>query len=190
MFKLIKIYIILFSLLLPCISIADKNNVIIPKIGAYKLKYPAQNSSRVFDTASSNEYAIEYEWRLSHGMTIGGEFISFSNTYTQIGQSHNVDTEVYFFNFKKYFNVTERFKPFIGVGGGYARVETTETIFNEFSGLATQLLFGLAYNFEWIGLYAEYKFLESKTESDSEFFVRDNIKISGDGIFIGVSAIF
>ena len=132
---------------------------------------------------------IEFEYYFAPGLSVGGEYFRFRNSFvatngvnTTFGD-HSVDTLL--FNFKKYFEPTPMFRPFVGAGLGVA----TDSLNGDWEGgglsYAYQLVAGAELRWKYIGLYLEYKRLS--VSSDSDVTVGD---VSGSGVLTGLKVAF
>ena len=166
----------------------QRKHIIIPKIGFYEMdnEYTAGYQ---FDTSSDSVYGFEYERRFSNGLTIGAEYLHFKNTIKNVSYNNELDVDIFLFNAKYYFNYDSGvgFLPFIGLGHGYA----IGTDAND--GQAYQIMGGLAYEWDRVGMYFQYMRMHSRIDRDSVGRIvagGPEIDISGHGFFSGVTIKF
>lgn len=165
-------------------------HVLVTKLGSYELDNSSQSSSRNFTTDSDAVIGLEYEWHMSHGLSIGGEFFYFENDYSD-PQSHDATTSSYLFNVKYHFNHENSFQPFIGAGLGLTLLKlSNDSIFDFHAGGAHQFMAGFTYRFKHVGIYAEYKLFKSKPEDNDNGTVVSEVDVSGKGLLLGVSVLF
>ena len=142
-----------------------------------------------YDTDASGVAGVEFEYYFGPGLAVGGEYFRFSNSFvaTNIVNTtsgdHNVDTVLV--NFKKYFQPTPMFRPFVGVGLGV----TTDSLNGDWEGggisYAYQLVAGTELRWKYVGLFFEYKRLSISSASDVT--VGD---VSGSGVLTGLKIAF
>ncbi len=170
---------------------AGEKNYLIARTGAYTL-IGASNEGRRFDTNASDVINIEYEFHRASGMSFGAEYLRFSNPYTLGSTDYTAYSEFAIANIKQYFGHTERFSSFLGAGAGYGTVDTREdgSSFDssDLSGPIFQLKGGVMYRLSQLALYAEVRQVSAKIVSD--IGSRDNIDLSGRGVFGGFAFIF
>lgn len=170
---------------------AGDKNYLIARTGAYSL-LNSSNEGRQFDKTASDVINIEYEFRRQSGMSFGGEYLRFSNPYTADGADYTAYSEFAMANVKQHFAHTDRFSSFLGAGAGYGTVDTREdgSSFDSdnSSGPIFQLKGGVMYRLSQLALYAEVRQVNAKIVSD--IGSRDNIDLSGRGVFGGFAFIF
>ena len=164
-------------------------HVLITKTGTFKLAKANQNSSRTFTTQSDSVYGLEYEWHMWQGLSIGGEFFHYENKYT-ISRSYKTKTSAYLFNAKYHFNKKGALQPFLGFGSGSSIIPYTGQTLGSLSGSAYQFMAGFTYRFKHVGIYAEYKNLNTKLSETFFFFKTGEVDASGEGLNLGISVLF
>lgn len=176
------------------------NHTLIPKFGIYQYSN-SRSGDWIFDTKSDDSYAFEYEYRFSFGLTIGTEYMHFKNNFTDTTNcsstcNDELEMEIAFFIIKYYFRHKKPFKPYIGAGTGYG-TGSTKNNGGAIDGKAYQYNVGLAYEWERVGIYFEYRKMYSTVDRETingwPYTLTDGtqeINISGDGIFSGVSVKF
>jgi len=164
-------------------SAAQRKHVITPKLGYYEMKNGTTAGYR-YDTSSDIVFGFEYERRFDNGLTIGAEHMHFENDNISNPNEGELRVNVFFFNSKYYFNYKEgsRFRPFIGLGAGYAFGNTR---YEDGGGESVQAMVGIAYEWDRVGMYFQYKRMYSKIDL-SYFFYEKEYDISGQGFFTGV----
>lgn len=168
----------------------DADFALIVKAGTFKLAHDNQvvaGLPNTYDTTSKSVLGIEAEWGRSSGLTLGGEVFSYKNDMVSTGAIPNAQQEVraYMVNGKYYFRAASWFHPFVGAGIGIAKATYSGGLSGNSTGPAYQGLAGMELRFKPVGLYVEYKYLESKTGRDS-----GTVKVGGKGILAGVSISF
>ncbi len=176
-------------------DLTDENgrHVLVIKGGSYELNNASQDG-RLFAASSDSVYGIEYEWHLWRGLSIGGEMFHYENSFTTTS-TYEIKSTSFTFNAKYHFNHTGSFQPFIGVGGGFSYVDNYDELAStsystNYFGLAYQAMAGFTYRFKHIGIYAEYKTLNSRPNQHFLFINLDHIDISGKGALLGVTVSF
>jgi hypothetical protein len=135
------------------------------------------------DGGASGVFDVELDFVFPAGWAVGAEYITYKNSWTQAGGAGSFSTRVFTINGKKYFNATELIRPFVGVGIGVASTSFSGAITGGTSGTASQLMGGVEFRFDNVGLQLELKSISAKTEDSS------NVKVdaSGRGVFAGAS---
>jgi hypothetical protein len=178
------------SLAVASVHAADRN-YLIARTGLYNL-LDSSNEGRDFDTTASDVINIEYEFHRKVGMSFGAEYLSFSNPYTLGASDYTAYSQFAIGNIKQYFRHTDRFSSFLGAGAGFGTVETREDggsfDSDDVSGPIFQLRGGVMYRMAQLALYAEVRQVNAKIVSD--IGDRDNIDLSGRGVFGGFAFIF
>lgn len=165
-------------------------HVLVTKIGVFELDKANQSSSRTFTTKSDAVFGLEYEWHLWKGLSIGGEFFTYENDFTATNK-YTAEISSHLFNVKYHFNHDGAFQPFIGLGRGFTFIEETgESLVDTHFGPAYQYIAGFTYRFKYVGIYAEYKVLNSRPEDDLGSVTISEIDTSGKGFLMGVSVLF
>jgi len=166
---------------------AERKHVIIPQLGVYELN-SGSTGGYTYDTKSDQVFSFDYERRFTNGITIGAELMHFKNSNIQTPSAGDLEANVFFFNAKYYFNFkpNARFRPFIGLGHGYAFGETK---YEDGGGIAYQGIAGIAYEWDRVGMYFQYKRMHSKMKLKF-IFTEYEYDISGQGFFSGVSVKF
>ena len=160
------------------------------KSGNFSLNESVQSSSRNFTTKSKDVYGAEYEWRMWKGLSIGGEYFHYTNDFIATN-AYTADTAAYLFNLKYHFNHQGSFQPFVGIGQGFSIIAPTgETFINSHTGLTSQFVAGLTYQFKYVGIYTEYKVLRSKLKAKFGPIDLTSIDASGKGLLIGINILF
>ena len=172
--------------------IAPSKFAVIFKVGTLTLADDRQTLfgvDRTFDDSASGVYALEGLYQLPNAITLGGELISYSTEFTSSGLSdkHDVDVLSLFFNAKKFFRSDRRIQPFIGAGLGAASTDVSgPTVKGDTSGVAFQVMAGVEFRFNRLGLQVEAKYLSADTEDDDN----EKIDVSGTGVFLGLGVHF
>ena len=159
------------------------------KTGNFNLNDSVQGS-RNFTKKSKEVYGIEYEWHLWKGLSMGGEYFSYTNDFTTT-KAYETDTTALLFNLKYYFNHQGSFQPFLGIGRGFGIITPTgESFVDAHTGTASQLVAGFSYQFKYVGIYTEYKILNTKTKDYYGSVVSSEVDASGKGLLIGINILF
>jgi opacity protein-like surface antigen len=204
----------------------EGNNSIIPKFGTYAMSKSSQNlrvygdetcfifcgfPSRAFpleiEQASREVVGIEYEYRTKWGFSLGGDVLHTSNKYTTslinpstgafvATANGELNVNHRFVMIKKYFAMTERFRPFVGTGLGYTDARLSGGVNQRAHGLSLQFAGGFHYRIgSRIGIRAEYRHivapgieLDGGEVKTGQIF--GDLNLSGQGTFVGVSAHF
>lgn len=170
---------------------AADRNFLIARTGIYNL-LDSNNEGRDFDKSASDVINIEYEFHRKTQMSFGAEYLRFSNAYGLGGSDYTAYSQFAFANIKQYFQHTDRFSSFLGAGAGVGAVETREnglsSSSDEVTGPIFQLRGGVMYRMAQLALYAEVRQVNAKIVDD--IGSRDNIDVSGRGVFGGFAFIF
>ena len=190
----IKLFFLFLSL---CVVIAlfsstatANTHIITPQTGSLTMT-DANQGNRIFQTKSNSVIGFEYESRFKNGMAIGTSYQSYTNNYTSFGTPYKAETDIAFFTFKQYFNTSSPLKPFIGIGGGIALVETGEafSLFeSDFDGDAYKFMTGIVYDIGRVGFHLEYVHISADVEENG--FSSSTFSISTNGIVGGLRIIF
>lgn len=133
----------------------------------------------VFEESSSSVFSLEYEKQVRNNISWGVEVVSYSNAPVS-GTLADADTVLVMGNARKYFDISERIKPFVGGGIG---LTTINLDFVTVSGLSYQVMAGIKFPFKKISAILEYKLVSSEAEDS----VGETIDTSGSGIFAGIA---
>ncbi len=156
------------------------------KLGTMTLSEDTQfivSADRSFDDSVS-PYGIEAYYQYPSGLTLGGEVLSYSASFTTVGQTdqHDVDVFLITANVKQYFRSESNLQPYIGAGLGSASTEISgPNVAGDATGIAYQLLGGLEYRGDDVGFFGEIKYIDAAAESDNN----ETVDVSGIGIFAG-----
>ena len=159
------------------------------KTGVITLSEESQSllgTDLIYDDSASGVLAIEGYYQFDSGFTIGGELLKYSAEFTTVGsnQVHNVDVLAVMGTAKKFFRVGSSLQPYIGAGLGFATTDISGPSFGgNTSGVAYQLMAGLEYRSDSIGVFGEFKMLSADTEDDGG----ESVDVSGTGLFAGVA---
>ena len=165
-------------------------HVLVTKIGSFELDKANQSSSRTFTTKSDAVFGLEYEWHMWKGLSIGGEVFYYENDFTTPTR-RTAEISSHLFNVKYHFNHDGAFQPFIGIGRGFTYIAATgESFIDTHFGPAYQYTAGFTYRFKYVGIYAEYKVLNSRPEDELGSITVSEIDTSGKGFLMGVSVLF
>jgi hypothetical protein len=170
---------------------ASDKNYLITRTGVYSL-LSKSNEGRRFEQDAADVINLEYEFHRQTGMSFGGEYLRFSNPYTLSDTQYTAYSQFVMGNIKQYFAHTDSFSSFLGAGAGIGSVDTregkTSVGSNNHSGPVFQLKGGVMYRLSQLALYAEVRQVSAKIISD--IGSRDNIDLSGRGVFAGFAFIF
>ena len=173
-------------------SAASAETALILKTGQFTLSEDSQeilNVPRQFDDSSSGVFGAELEWRMESGISLGGELTLYQNDWVTPSNplsSGEVDTVIVMFNAKKYFAVSDIVHPYVGAGAGVAVTDFSGAITGNSSGLAIQAVGGIEFRWGKVGLYTELKALSADTEDEGN----EEVDVSGNGAFVGLSIFF
>ncbi len=191
--RIFNFFIVLCVLLLPfhTVSAKQRKNVVIPKAGVYEMDNTVTAGYR-FDTQSNSVLGFEYEHRFTNGLTIGAEHMYFENSFVGNNLNRKLKVNVAFFAAKYYFNykVGSHWLPYVGLGAGYAFGRDND---NRVDGFAYQIFAGIAYEWQRIGVYMQYKQMDLEVESSFRFISSsafNEYDLSGKGFFAGISIKF
>jgi opacity protein-like surface antigen len=173
----------------------EKPVTLILKSGLFKA---SKSSQSWFDTAttldSSSKSVLDFtgEYEFSNGGSIGGEVLTYKNSWTQAdGSAGSLESHIWTVNGKKYFHVNRIVRPFVGGGVGFASASSSGDITGGANGLAYQIMGGVEFRFSTFGVYLELKDVHAATKSKrSGTSTEDTVDVSGRGFFIGASANF
>lgn len=169
----------------------DWSLALIVKLGTFKLASASQTVAgqpSIYDTSSSPVAGIEFEMRSKDGLALGGEVFYYKNDLVAnctpcMGQQ---TVSAFMLNGKYYFQVEPWLYPYAGVGLGLASSSYGGDLTGRSSGLAYQGIAGVDFRFGDVGLYLQYKYLDSTTKDASG----EKVKVGGSGILVGVSFVF
>lgn len=172
-------------------SRAAGNGALMLKAGSFKLADESQtvaSLARRFDGSSSSVYALEGEWFLQPGASLGLEVMGYSNEFTTPGGAGpgEVDTTVVLLNVKRYFRPGGTWQPYWGIGLGGVATEFTGSLIGNTTGPAVQAAAGMQWRGQRFALRAEYKYLSAETEDDAG----ETLDVSGGGFFLGAGFYF
>jgi len=173
----------------PKVFIGPSDIGLMLKLGALTLSEDTQmilGANRRFDDSVSGLYAIEAYYQFGSGYTLGGEILSYTAGFTTVGfnDKHDVDVTILLVNGKKYFRTRSSLQPFIGAGIGVASTDISgPTINGNTSGVAYQLMAGVEYRSNNIGVFGEFKYVGADTEDDNN----ESVDVSGIGFFAGIA---
>lgn len=162
------------------------------KAGALSLSEDTQmilGDDYSFDQSVSGLYAIEAYYQYDSGFTLGAEILRYTAAFTTVGlnDTHEINVTILSANAKKYFRTISSLQPFIGVGIGYVRTNISgPTLTGNTDGFSYQVMTGLEYRGNNIGVFGEVKYVGAKTESDNDV----SIDVSGAGVFAGIALHF
>ncbi len=162
---------------------------LIAKLGSFQMASDSQiilGSSRSF-SAANMAYGLEGEWRLENGFAFGMELFGHAQDYTTAGlASGDMAVTNVFFNAKKYFRPGAIVQPYIGAGIGAASASFSGAITGSAGGAAVQGMAGVAFRWQWVGIYTEFKYENAETEDAAG----EKVDVSGTGLFAGMSVQF
>jgi len=165
----LRVGIILGGLLIQAVSFADGKHTITPKFGQYSLDSTTQiiaSSTSIFEE-SSGSAGVEYQYRITENMTIGGSIDSFSHNYTRLGINGTMDTAFVLFNFKYIFSVSDWFNPYIGASAGVAAIDMSGSVSGTAADTAAGISLGIAFPInDTIGLGIEYRKFSATVTGD------------------------
>jgi opacity protein-like surface antigen len=166
---------------------------VIGKTGVYKLANTSPTLGGLqtsYDKNASPVLGFETEFRHVNGFAVGVELFYFKNNLSVPGQSINGEQTVLSttINGKYYFGgPSGMFHPFLGAGIGFSAAKFGGDFQGGSTGPSVQAMLGLDLRFNNnIGLYLEYKYLNSTTSDNTN----QQIKTGGSGILAGVSYAF
>jgi hypothetical protein len=174
-------------------SRSELPNTIILKAGTYKMSKGTQDflsATRTFDTKSKSVWGAEYEYRVWRGVAVGAEYGQFKNSFTSSGTSvrSNMDVKLFLVKAKKYFEMSDLFQPYVGVGVGAAWANFDGAVTGDTVGAAYEAVGGMDFRFKYVGVYTELRYLSSTTsgkQKDTDNTV--DVHVTGSGAFAGVS---
>lgn len=174
----------------------DMPNTIIIKGGTHKLSKGTQtflSATHTFDTKSTSVFGVEYEYRAWEGVAVGAEYGQFKNSFTSSTTSvaSSIDTKMFLVKFKKYFEYSDIFQPYVGIGAGTAWTDFGGAITGNTIGGAYEAVGGMDFRFKHIGVYTELRYLSAKTSGkESGTDNTADVHVTGSGAFAGVSIHF
>jgi len=164
----------------------------IAKAGTFKVSKDRQiidGGLVIIDDSASGVFGLELEWRQTDGIAFGLEYVQYENDVSTTGSSlrSTMDTVAILGNVKKYFRPTATVNPYIGAGIGAAAIDFNgDLITGSAGGLAAQMMGGVEFQWEKVGLYTELKYLYAEPEDD----FNQKAKGSGTGAFAGIRIAF
>lgn len=169
------------------------------KLGSFQLASKSQTilgASRSF-SAANMAYGLEGEWRLENGFAFGLELFGHSQDYTTTGLPETGDMAVtnVFINAKKYFRPGALVQPYIGAGIGSAATNFSASggggITGGSRGFAVQGMAGVAFRWQHVGIYSEFKYEHAETDgTNATTGATETVGVSGRGLFAGMSVHF
>jgi hypothetical protein len=164
---------------------------LIAKTGRFKMASGTQTVASLastYDTSAKPVGGVELEFRHESGFAVGGEVFYYKNSLAPNGTAFKGEQAVLAatLNGKYYLEAADWLHPFLGAGFGYASAAFSGDLTGKASGPVFQGMAGVDIRFGGVGLYLEYKYLNS-TASDSQ---NQKVKIGGSGVLVGVSVAF
>ena len=135
---------------------------------------------------------LEYEWDMHKGLILSGEYLYFENLYTASNTPDTqgtISTTLMSASIKQYFNRQGSFRPFIGIGHGWAQVEFTGPLAGELTGFFTVARAGVLYQFGRVGVMFEYLYLKDHGIEPDNYGpgqVYDSYNMDGHAIMLGL----
>lgn len=173
----------------------DTGVTMIFKMGSFQLASASQQivvsgllgSTRNFSSAGL-AYGLEGEWRMQTGFAFGMEVLGYSQDWTTTGFAESGDLAVtnIFFNAKKYFRPGTTVQPYLGAGIGAASTTFGGDITGSAGGAAIQGMAGIAFRWQQVGVYTEFKYESARVEDAAGV----KVDVSGTGLFAGMSVYF
>jgi len=166
--------------------VAHADNALIIKTGKFKLSHDTQTLDglpRSIDDDAKNVLGLAWEERAGDGLAQGFEFARYTNHWTD----GEITSRLFMFTLKKYQD-RGLYHPYLGAGIGlvHANMSGGGINFRPSIGLAFQVVGGVEFRWEGVGLYTELKGLYAEPGN----FVGDDINVSGLGVFVGLSILF
>ncbi len=173
----------------------DNGLTLILKTGSFQLASASQQivvpglsgSTRNFSSAGL-AYGLEGEWRMETGFAFGMEVFGYSQDWTTTGFAVSGDMAVtnVLCNAKNYFRPGATMQPYLGVGIGAASTSFSGAMTGSASGAAVQGMAGIAFRWQQIGIYTEFKYEHAEVEDEAGV----KVDASGTGLFAGMSVYF
>jgi len=164
------------------------------KGGSYQLGSGSQDilgATRSFTTGGT-AFGVEGEWHFANGVAVGAEVFSHKHEYTTVAATATGDLSLLhvMFNIKKYFRPESIVQPYIGAGIGAVTASFSGndvgSVTGSAGGYGAQAMAGVAFRWQYVGLYTEIKGQSSKIEDANG----QSVDASGTGIFAGLSLQF
>jgi len=150
--------------------------VVIPVLGPATLNY----------STGSTTLVVEGEWITTTGWAFGAEYMGHSHEYVSTAGTGDLSASLLMINVKKYFRYGATVQPYLGIGIGSAFADLSGGISGSAGGFAAQVMGGVAFRWQHVGLYTEFK-QQTATTKDAN---SQEIDLGGSGLFVGVSAFF
>jgi opacity protein-like surface antigen len=162
----------------------------IVKAGSFKLASASQTIGGLdstYDKSSKPAAGVELEFRHHSGFALGGEVFYYKNDLTANGPGlqGNQSVVAAMLNGKYYFAVTDWLHPFVSAGVDYSNAAFGGDLSGKASGAAFQGMAGVDLRFSHVGLYVEYKYLNTSPSDGT-----NKVKAGGSGVLAGLSIAF
>jgi hypothetical protein len=137
---------------------------------------PATGGTATFRTTfgqAASAFGLEGEWVSDSGWAFGGELATHTHDYTTepVGTVGQGDMQVItvLFNAKRYFRTAALVQPFVGAGLGLSTARFSGQLKGNTAGFAAQVMGGVAFRWEHVGLYTglQYQLAETADASAS-----------------------
>ncbi len=184
--NIIKIIVATILISLSSLSYADGRGSVIVKSGSFTLAEKNQTivGAVTFDETSASPFAIEYEYKMRENLSWGGEYISYTNTYSS-GAGKASFTHI-MFNIRKLFKIAKHVEPFVGIGAGAATVALSGIGSGTGGGFGFQLMGGVKFPFNDFSAVIEYKMITANPDDKAG----TSVNSSGSGLFAGIGITF
>jgi len=135
-------------------------------------------------TQAAPIFGLEGEWYGESGWAFGAEVLSHKHEYTTVpGALGKGDMQVVTItaNGKKYFRPGSVVQPFLGAGLGVSTMSMSGQLEGSSTGYAVQAMAGVAFRWQYVGLYTEVKYQLAESA---------DVSASGPGLFAGFGVHF
>lgn len=141
------------------------------------------------DNNHSSYFAVEYQHTFDSNFSIGGEVLEAQHEYTDTANNNRGDiySNLFLFNAKYNFDITDWLNSFVGVSAGVSSVEMKGPINRDMVGSVFGYGVGLTFRFSNnFGLTFQYSGVDSKPEDSAG----NSLDISGRNFSANVSLFF
>ena len=180
-------------LLVQALSYAESKHSITPKFGEYNLESTTQTiagSTSTFEKSSSS-VGVEYKYKITDNMTIGGSGDYFKHNYNRATIDGTMGTTLVMFNLKYKIPVADWFNPYIGASAGIAAVNMSGSIIGTAIDAATGISIGMAFPInDTFAIGVEYRKINSEITGELTNGNTAVIDASGDVLTANLTITF
>jgi len=181
-------------------NILAGEHILIPKIGTVSwsenTNHKIQNNSFDFEDETVESFGFTYLYEYDNGFAVGADVFSYGKDIVTT-ENNNGDANIshIYGVAEKFFNNDSAFRPYIGVGLGFASIKFDANIngniaddYDDYASyLSYEIYTGIEFQFNnSVGLMLEYKYFNLDINDDINGR-NVNLKSNGDAFFVGIS---